>query len=273
MPIIALSTYNPHRRDSRLETSQSHVIEAQGLKGLDLDTPGPSQTSSAAADPPDPAQSLWSPPRPSEAPRMASPRVSPLSTPTEEKLERTLAGSGVEQPAAAIPKEQKVAELEGPKEDVLSSTDASTPHAQSRRTSNDPGHNHAEAEAGPSRSPSRSGSMSIPPPRRHRSGILMTRVRTRSGAGGLLGGGGSLAMSTSKSSGDLVAFAENGGAASGSSPEETDGLVEDAGHYVSRSLLGGAQSKRIFSEGDRRPSGGDDDNMWDNRCVWEDPSL
>jgi hypothetical protein len=97
-----------------------------------------------------------------------------------------------------------------------------------------------------------SSSRPIPPPptpRRHKSGILLSRVRAHTG--------GSTFKSSSRSFGDLSESVLG---------MSCIGDPEDAGPSTSASV-GTSPTKRIVSEGSRkRPEDSDDDSdMWDNR--------
>lgn len=89
-----------------------------------------------------------------------------------------------------------------------------------------------------------------PTPRRHRSGILMSRVRAHTGGN---------TFNSSKSFGDLSESALG--------MSDMTMSMSEAGPSTSR-FGGGQDGKRIASEGDRKQVYGeqdDEDDMWDNR--------
>lgn len=150
------------------------------------------------------------------------------------------------------------------KPDSTSDANPPTPVSPpSRSTSpvrrDDGGHYNVEQ---PEAGPSNSSASRIPPPptpRRHRSGVLMSRVRAKSGGGALPTPYG---MSLSKSWGD---FRADLGMRRGSGTSADEGDTDEADFAYKqrdRSLDG----KRIFSEGSRSNSEYDgEESIWDNR--------
>ncbi|KAL7424475.1 serine/threonine protein kinase [Cryptotrichosporon argae] len=135
----------------------------------------------------------------------------------------------------------------------------------------------AHPDAGPSfLAQAQAAGRGIPPPsspRRHRSTVLMSRVRANSGGSAL----GSLAMSASKSVGDLVGFGTDAADSDDDDDDDDDddarvpGTHEQAGE-APRAVRGtgparevGGNGKRVFSEGSRGyAEDGADVAIWDN---------
>lgn len=122
-------------------------------------------------------------------------------------------------------------------------------------------HEHEYNEAGPS------GSRSIPPPanpRRHRSGVLMSRVRANSGGATFKAAG--LSMTASKSWGDLSVVGSSGGLlmSTGTGPVEPSEVEDEGQHRDTNPDALHREEKRVFSDPSRRASEVDD-AIWDNR--------
>lgn len=125
---------------------------------------------------------------------------------------------------------------------------------------NPQGAEREEPEAGPSQPWQHARDIPLPQPRRHRSGVLMSRSRASS-----TGTSFKSSMDMSKSYGDLVSLASSSRRAS----DELDASAEHAGGRRSRRSRSSSQDnhqRRIFSEGSRRGSS-EDNGYYDNRCV------